>query len=207
MDQRGPYGTHRHVIDWLSVRRTHIFEHPTATPKRRQEHPRGNTKIRDESQALQVRIPPKRNRIPRVHHWTRRGQDRPSQDTSHMGLENTQENQGNPMLPRILQLLPTIYRRIQQDSQTAVRRDKKEMHRQPGIGRQRAKSIQGTKDKAHHSTSAGLFQPPRHNQDRNRGLKICLVRQIIATMPRREMETGGIPIQDHVKCRMQLRYT
>jgi len=30
------------------------------------------------TQTIQVRIPPKRNRIPRIHHWTRRGQDRPS---------------------------------------------------------------------------------------------------------------------------------
>jgi len=54
-----------------------------------------------------------------------------------MGLDDTQENQRNPMLPTILQLLSTIYRRIQQDSQTTIREDKKGMHRQLGMGRQR----------------------------------------------------------------------
>ena len=35
-------------------------------------------------------------------------------------MDNTQENQGNPMLPGILQLLSTIHRRLKQDGQTAV---------------------------------------------------------------------------------------
>ena len=34
-----------------------------------------------------MRIPPKRDGIFRIHYWTRRGQDRPSQDTSHLGLD------------------------------------------------------------------------------------------------------------------------
>jgi len=58
----------------------------------------------------------------------RRGQDRPTQDTSHLGLDDPQENKGNPMLPRLLQLLPTIHRRVQQDGQTTIGKNKKGMH-------------------------------------------------------------------------------
>jgi len=116
-------------------------------------------------------------------------------------------NGGHPMLLRFLQLLPRIYRRFQQDSLTTIRKDKKGMHWQLGVGRQRAKSIRRTKDKAHHSTSTGLLRPPRTDQNRNRRLKICLLRHTISTMPGRKMETGGIPNENHIKCRMQLRYT
>ena len=104
-----------------------------------------------------------------------------------------------------------FYRRFKEGFSRRARpqyaKTKKGMHRQLGMGRQRAKSIRLTKDKAHHSTSTGLFRPCRTNQDRNRRLKICLLRHTISTMPGREMETGGIPIQDHVECRMQLRDT
>jgi len=151
-----------------------------------------------------MRIPPKRNRIPRIYHWTRRGQDRPSQNTGHLGLDNPQENQGNPMLPRVLQLLQTIYRRFEQDSQTTIRKNEKRMHWQLGMVRQRTASIRRIKDKTHHSTSTGLLRSPRTNQDRNRPLKIHLLKYTVTTMPGRTMETSGIPIQDNVRRRMQL---
>ena len=112
MDLRDPYGTHRHVLYRLLGRRTNIFEYPTPTPKGCQQYPQSDTKIGNEGQTIQMRIPSRRNRISGIHHWTRRSQDGSSQDTSHMGLDNTKENQGNPMLPRILQLLPKIYRRF-----------------------------------------------------------------------------------------------
>jgi len=66
----------------------------------------------DEGKTIQMRNPSKPNRIPGIYHWTRRGQERPSQDTSHLGLDYTQEKQRNPMLLRILQLVPTIQRRF-----------------------------------------------------------------------------------------------
>jgi len=102
MDQRGPYGTHRHVLHHLSGRHTPIFKYPTTTPKRRQQYPRNNTKIGDEGQTIQMLIPPKPDGISRIYYWTRRGQDSPSQDTSHPGLDGPQENTRDPMLPRIL---------------------------------------------------------------------------------------------------------
>jgi len=74
-----------------------------------------------------------------------------------MGLEDTQENQENPMFARILQLLPTFHRRVQQDSQTTIRKNKKGVHWQLGVGRQRTTSIQRIKNKTHHSTSTGLL--------------------------------------------------
>jgi len=124
-----------------------------------------------------------------------------------MGLDNNQENQGNPRFPRIRQLPPTVYRSVQQDSQTTIGKEKKRMHQQLGVGRHGTKSIRRTKDKAHHSTSTGLFQPSHTNQHRNCRLKICLLRHIISTMPGREIEISGIPIQDNVERPMQLQYT
>ena len=154
-----------------------------------------------------MRIPPKRDGIPRIYHWTRRGQDRPSQDTSHLGLDDPQENKGHPMLPRLLQLLPTIHRRVQQDGQTTICKNKKEMHWQLGMGRQRTVNLRRIKDETHHGTSTGLLRHPHTNQNRNGCLKIRLLRYTITAMPGRKMETSCVPIQDDDGRRMQLRHT
>jgi len=151
-----------------------------------------------------MRISPKRNRISRIYHWTRRGQDRPSQDTGHLGLDSPQENKGNPMLPWVLQLLLTIYRRFQQDSQATIRKDKEGMRRQLGVGRQGTKGIRRTENKTYYSTSTGLVRPPRADPDRNRCLKIRLLRNTIAAMQGRKMEASGIPIKNNVRRRRQL---
>jgi len=143
---------------------------------------------------MQVRIPPKREGISRIYHWTRRGQDRPSQDISYMGLDDPQENKGNPMLPRFLQLLLTINRRFQQDGQTTICKNKRGMHWQLGMGRQRTASIRRIKDEAHHGPSTGLCRPPRTEQNRNRPLEIGLLRYTVTTMPGLKMETSGVPI-------------
>jgi len=164
-------------------------------------------KIRDEGQTIQMRIPPRRDGISRIHYWTRRGQDRPSQDTSHLGLDDPQENKRNPMLPWVLQLLSTIHRRLQQNGQTTICKNKKGMHWQLGMRRQGTTSIRRIKDKTHHGTSTGLLRPPRTDQNRNRRLKIRLFRYTITAMPGRKMETSRIPIQDNVGRRMQLRHT
>jgi len=79
------------------------------------------------------------------------------------------------MLPRVLQLLPSIRRRLQQNSQATIRKDKKGTLRQLGVRRQGTKGIQRTKDKTHQSTSTSLLRPPRTDQDRNRHLKIRLL--------------------------------
>jgi len=153
---------------------------------------------------MQLGIPPKRNRVPRIYHWTRRGQNRPSQKTGHLGLDGPQKDDGNTMLPRVLQLLQTIYRRLQQDSQSTIRKDKQGMHRELGIGRQRTTSIRQIKDKTQYGTGTDLLRPSGTNQDRNRCLKIRLLRYTVTTMAGRKMETSGIPIQDNVGRQMQL---
>jgi len=111
------------------------------------------------------------------------------------------------MLPRILQLLPTIYRRFQQDSQTTIGEDNEGMHWQMGMGRQRIASVRRIKDKTHHNTSTGVLRPPRTDQNRNRRLKIRLLQYTVTTMPGRKIEMSGVPIQDNVERRMQLRPT
>ena len=164
-------------------------------------------KIGDEGQTIQVRIPPKQDGISRMYHRTRRGQDRPSQDTSHLGLDDPQENKGNPMLPRLLQLLPMIHRRVLHDCQTTICNNKKAMHWQLGMGRQRTASLRRIKDETHHGPSTGLLRPPRTDQNRNGRLKISLFRYTITAMPGRKMETSCVPIQHDVGRRMQLRHT
>jgi len=124
-----------------------------------------------------------------------------------MGLDDPQNNQGNTMLPRFLQLLPTIYRRIQPNSQTTIRKNEEGMHRQLGVGRQRTPRVRRIKDKTHHGTSTGILRPPRRDQNRNRGLEMRLFRYTVSTMPGRKMETSCVPIQDNVKRRMQLGHT
>jgi len=194
MDQGGPYETHRHVLHRLSGRGTHIFEYPTRTLKRLLQYARGNTEFGDEGQIIQTQIPPKRYRIPRIYHWTRRGQDRPSQDTSHMRLDNTQENQRNPILPRVVQLLLTIYRKLQLNGQTAIGENNKGIHLQLGMGRQITTSMRRIKNIIQHNTGSGLLRPPRTYQDCNRYLKICLLQYTIIVMQGGKMEASGIPI-------------
>jgi len=108
-----------------------------------------------------MRVPSKRDRIPRIYHWRRRGQGRPNQDTSYLGLDNTQENQGNQMFPGILQLRSTIHSRVQHDGQTTIRENKKGRHQQLGMGRQRTSRVGPIKDQTPHGTSTGLLRPPR----------------------------------------------
>jgi len=110
------------------------------------------------------------------------------------------------MLPGVLKLLSTIYRRFQQNGQTTICENKKRMHWQLGMGRQRTASVRRIKDKTYHGTSTGLLRPPRTNQNRNRGRKIHLLRYPVTTMPGRKMEARGVPIQDNVGRRMQLRH-
>jgi len=78
------------------------------------------------------------------------------------------------------------------------------MHWQLGMGRERTASVRRIKDETHHGTSTGLLRPHHTDQNRKRRLKIRLLRYTGTTMPGRKMETGGVPIQDHVGRRMQL---
>ena len=86
-----------------------------------------------------MRVSPMRNRIPRIHHQQRRSQSRPYQNGSHMGLETTYQQERNPRIHGILQLVLTIHRRVQQDSQTPIRQNQE--GRQMGMGRQGTRSV------------------------------------------------------------------
>jgi len=90
-------------------------------------------------------------------------------------------------------------------AKTTICKDKKGMHWQLGMGRQRTASFRRIKDKTHYGASTGLIRPPLTNQNRNRRLEIRLLRDPVTTMPGRKMETSGVPIQDNFGRRMQLR--
>jgi len=111
------------------------------------------------------------------------------------------------MVPGVLALLSTIYRRLQQDGQTSICENKEGMHWQLGMGRQRTASIGRIQDKTHHGTSTGLLRPRRANHNRKRSLKISLLWYTMTIIPGWKMETSGVLIQDNVGRRIQLQHT
>jgi len=90
------------------------------------------------------------------------------------------------MFPKIMQLLPTIYRSFQPNSKTLICTKRKGMHQEMGMGRHETTSIQQIEYKTHHCTSSDLLRAPRTNQDRNRLFKICRLRDTIITVQDRK---------------------
>ena len=121
-------------------------------------------------------------------------------------MDDSKIKEGHLKLPRILQLLQKIYRRIQQDGQTPIPKNRKEVRQQLGMVGQRTESIRRTQDKAHHVTSTGTLQTWSTNKTRNGRLEIRVFRYPITTMRGREMETSGLSIKDDARRRMQLRH-
>ena len=113
MDQQNLAIIYRHMLYSVPGRCSNILRQPGTTPKRRGCHHPCHTTTRNETQTIEMRISLKRNRIHRIHHQQRRCQSRPYQNSSHMGLERTYEQEGHSGIHRILQLLPTLYKRIQ----------------------------------------------------------------------------------------------
>jgi len=56
-----------------------------------------------------------------------------------MGLESTYQQKGNSEIHVILQLLSTLYKRIQQNGQTTIRSNQERCHL--GVGKQRTNSL------------------------------------------------------------------
>ena len=152
-----------------------------------------------------MRVSSRRNRIPRIHCQPRRCQDRPCQNTSHLGMDDPKIKKGNSMLPRILQLLSKVHRRVQQNSKTTLREDRKETRPQLGIGGQRTTRIRRTKNETHHPTRTRPFRPHGTTQNRNRRLEICLLWNCITTIRGRQMETRRHSVKNNKRCRMQLQ--
>src|SRR6201995_3914941 len=123
-----------------------------------------------------------------------------------MRMEDAKKQNRYPKLFRILQLLPKIHRRIQQNRKTTIRQNAEEIRRQMGMDRQGTARIRRTKKETHNGTSYGPLQPCGTNQDRNRRIKIHLFWYPVTTVRRRKMETSGLPIKDDARRRMQLRH-
>jgi len=165
IDQGGPYRPYRHVLHHLSGRGITIFRYPRIRLKRSRQDPPSNTRLCHESYTVQMRIPAKQHRISGVHHWARKSQNRPSPDASHRELEKPQNNKGNSVFPRILQLVPTMYRSLQQNRESITCTNKKGVHRQMRVGKQETTSLQRIDNKTHHSTGTVLLRPSCTNQD------------------------------------------
>src|ERR1700712_1788063 len=102
-------------------------------------------------------------------------------------MDNSKIKKGNPMLPRILQLLPTVHRRIQQNSKTALRENRKETRQQMGVGRKGTTSIRRNEKETHYRPGTGPLRPLGTTQNRDRRLEICLHGDPVATMQGRQM--------------------
>src|ERR1700760_4432360 len=116
-----------------------------------------------------------------------------------MGLEDAKKQNRCPKFFGILQLLPKIHRRIQQNRKTTIRQNAEEIRRQMGMDRQGTTRIRRTKKETHNSTSYGSLQPPSSHQDRNRRIKIRLFWYPITAVRRWKMETSGLPIKDDAR--------
>ena len=143
-----------------------------------------------------------RKGIPRVNCQQGRGQSRSSQNICNMGMETTHQRQRNPRIHGILQLLSTIHRRIQQNSQTTIRQDKERKHL--GIGRKRTRSIRRITKKIVFSPCVDTFQTRKAPSDRNRPMEVRLFRNPFSTRRRWQMETHCLSIEDNGTSGMQL---
>jgi len=121
MDQRGPYRIYRHMLDSLPGRCAHIFEYHRTTLARCWQYPGGNKELWHENQNFEMRVHPKSNEVPGVHHLTKSSQDRSGQEASHLALDKLHQNIENPMFQRILQCLLMLHQRIQPNSKTPIR--------------------------------------------------------------------------------------
>src|ERR1700760_4214690 len=75
-----------------------------------------------------------------------------------------------------------------------------------GMDKQRTTRVRRITKEAHNGTGYGPLQPRGTHQDRNRRIKIRLLRYPVATMRRWKMEASGLPIKDDARRRMQLRH-
>jgi len=185
----------------------HIFRQSGTTPKGCGRHHSCYQKARDETETIKMRVSPKRNRIPRIHHQQRRSQSRPYQNSSNMGVETTHQQERNPRIHAILQLLSTVCRRIQQDSQTPIRQNIDQERRQMGMGRQGTSGVRRITTDVMLNPSVDILPTGETTLSRNRPFKICLLRHIIPTRRGRKMETDRVSVKEDGTCRIQLRRT
>ena len=123
-----------------------------------------------------------------------------------MGMDNYKIEEGYPELPMILQLLQTVYTRVQQNGQTPIPTNREEVRQQLGLGKQRTRSIRRAQEETHHITSPGTLQTRSTYKTRNRHLEICVLRNPVPTMRGQEVEASGLPIKNNAGRQMQLRY-
>ena len=122
-----------------------------------------------------------------------------------MGLETTHQQKRNPRIHRVLQLLSTVYRRIQQGGQTPIRKNQERHHM--GMGGQGTGSLWRVTTGALLNPGVDILQAREATTCRNRGLEIRLLRNNISTWRRRKMEANSVSVENHGACQMQLRRT
>ena len=97
-------------------------------------------------------------------------------------MDDPKVKNGDLMLPRILQLLSKVYRRVKQNSKTTLQKNREETRQQMGMGRQGTTSIRRNEKEAHYRPSIGPLRPLSTTQNRDRRLEICLLRDPVTTM-------------------------
>jgi len=174
MDQPNIAVIYRHMLHSIPGRCPHILRQPGSRPKRCGSNYSSYTETRNKTQAIKIRVSPTRNGIPRIHHQQRRSQSRPCQNDSHLGLESSYQQKGNPGIHGILQLLSTLHRRIQQNRKTSIRLDQ-ERHPME-IGGQRTNRCWRTTTKAMLNPSVDILQTRETTPFWNQHIKICFSR-------------------------------
>jgi len=74
-----------------------------------------------------------------------------------MKCDHPEDNKGDPMCPRILQLLPKIHGRIEQNSKNIICLDKKGVHRQMGMGIQGTTGDLQVENETHYTNGTGIM--------------------------------------------------
>lgn len=151
------------MLHCLFRRFTHIFQLPISRPTRHRQYSRRNMKIRNKREIFRMRLSPSGDGILEVYHQLREDQDRPGQDKSNMGLQDSEGQDRYPKLFRVLQLQWTIHQRFQQDSTTCLRLNSGAVRWQMRTDRQRTRRIQRNKKETYYSTGYSPFQPQSTN--------------------------------------------
>src|SRR5438270_11543955 len=119
-------------------------------------------------------------------------------------MEYPQKRKRSTMLLGVLQLLPTIHQRIQQDSKTAIQPN--EERHQVGMGRKGGRGLPRNNKTTGDSPDPYSFQPRQTNTNRNGRLRLRMRGHTITTRRKRIMETDCLSLQINDEGRTELRH-
>ena len=124
MDERNPKRLSGHLLCGTSGRHPGLLTQRRDTPGTCQGNTHRSTRHQTNAESIQMRIPHKRNRIPRIRHITTKTKNGRRENPDHPGLKGTNERQRGTEFPGLRQFLPMVHQRLQQDYDASVLPDK-----------------------------------------------------------------------------------